>query len=180
MPEGPEIRLTSLFVNQVCLGKDFAGKVVKSAVSKSSDVLFTSPRYTIAAEARGKELALLLSCQESKNNVRLLFRFGMTGRFCFVPAAELPKHAHLQFYTLKEPQHILSFVDIRRFGSWRVCDSWGEDRGPDPMTEHDEFKRNVLSNLDKPVFDKPICEVLLNQKYFNGIGNYLRAEVLYR
>ena len=180
MPEGPEIRFASLFVNQVCSGKHFAGAVIKSAVSKHKDVPFTSPRYTIAAEARGKELALLLSCQDNKNNVRLLFRFGMTGRFCFTPAAELPKHAHLQFYTFDNPQHVLSFVDSRRFGSWRVSDSWGEERGPDPMTEHDEFKRNILSNLDEPVFERPICEVLLNQKYFNGIGNYLRAEVLYR
>ena len=29
-------------------------------------------------------------------------------------------------------------------------------------------------------FNKAICETLLNQKYFNGIGNYLRAEILYR
>lgn len=26
----------------------------------------------------------------------------------------------------------------------------------------------------------PICELLLNQRYFNGIGNYLRAEILCR
>ncbi|XP_009574451.1 PREDICTED: endonuclease 8-like 1, partial [Fulmarus glacialis] len=39
---------------------------------------------------------------------------------------------------------------------------------------------NVLKNLDDKAFDKPICEALLNQKFFNGIGNYLRAEILYR
>ena len=39
---------------------------------------------------------------------------------------------------------------------------------------------NVLKNLDKKVFDQPIHLVLMNQKYFNGIGNYLRAEILYR
>lgn len=42
------------------------------------------------------------------------------------------------------------------------------------------FRKNVLSNLPDKVFDRPICEALLNQKYFNGIGNYLRAEILYR
>ncbi|EOB00007.1 Endonuclease VIII-like 1, partial [Anas platyrhynchos] len=40
-------------------------------------------------------------------------------------------------------------------------------------------RENVLKNLDDKAFDKPICEALLNQKYFNGIGNYLRAEILY-
>lgn len=42
------------------------------------------------------------------------------------------------------------------------------------------FRENVLSNLSDKAFDRPICEALLNQKYFNGIGNYLRAEILYR
>lgn len=38
----------------------------------------------------------------------------------------------------------------------------------------------MLSSLSDKAFDRPICEALLNQKYFNGIGNYLRAEILYR
>lgn len=42
------------------------------------------------------------------------------------------------------------------------------------------FRENVLSNLSDKAFNRPICEALLNQKYFNGIGNYLRAEILYR
>jgi len=42
------------------------------------------------------------------------------------------------------------------------------------------FRDKVLQGIDSTIFNKPICEVLLNQKYFNGIGNYLRAEVLHR
>lgn len=41
-------------------------------------------------------------------------------------------------------------------------------------------RENVLSHLADHAFDRPICEALLNQKYFNGIGNYLRAEILFR
>ncbi len=41
------------------------------------------------------------------------------------------------------------------------------------------YRQHVLNSLDKGVFKKPICEVLLDQQYFNGVGNYLRAEVLY-
>ena len=47
-------------------------------------------------------------------------------------------------------------------------------------SRYTEFRKNVLDNLDKTEFDKAICEAMLNQKYFNGVGNYLRAEVLYR
>ena len=190
MPEGPELCLNSIFVNSVSSGRLFKGKVVKSAVSKCSDVDFVSDAYTISSEARGKEVALTLQCTlDPQNKLRLLFRFGMSGKFRFCPLKELPKHAHLQFFTKtsrrgkgkEESPDVLSFVDVRRFGSWHVMpEGWGENRGPDPMLEYDAFRRNVLEHLDDSAFNRPICEALLNQKYFNGIGNYLRAEILFR
>merc|ERR1712212_785471 len=48
------------------------------------------------------------------------------------------------------------------------------------MFDYKSFRANVLTHLSDRAFDRPICEVLLNQKYFNGIGNYLRAEILFR
>ncbi|KFR15936.1 Endonuclease 8-like 1, partial [Opisthocomus hoazin] len=49
-----------------------------------------------------------------------------------------------------------------------------------PRAPCSRCRENVLKNLGDKAFDKPICEALLNQKFFNGIGNYLRAEILYR
>ena len=109
----------------------------------------------------------------------LLFRFGMSGCFKLASVDEIPKHAHLQFFT-KSGNKVLCFVDYRRFGRWTINGKWGEDRGPDPIDEYPDFRQNVLDNLDNVAFNRPICETLLNQKYFNGIGNYLRAEILYR
>ena len=188
MPEGPELHLASKFVNEVSEGRLFSGPVQKSAVSKSCDVEFSSPCYSITSESRGKELALTLSCQkDAQNQLRLLFRFGMSGRFAFGPATQLHKHAHLNFFTSAtangdsaDAVFVLSFVDPRRFGSWQVTGGWGKDRGPDPMLEYGAFRSNILDNLGDTAFNKPICEAMLNQKYFNGIGNYLRAEILYR
>ena len=196
MPEGPELCVNSRFVNHVCRGRLFKGKVFKSPVSKCCDINFCSEAYSITSEARGKEMALTLQCTlEPENRLRLLFRFGMSGKFRFSPASELPKHAHLQFFSRtanaagcdagagesKQSPSVLSFVDVRRFGSWRVMPTgWGEDRGPDPMFEYNTFRNQVLQNLEDAVFSKPICEVMLNQTYFNGIGNYLRAEILFR
>ncbi|NXO67968.1 NEIL1 Endonuclease, partial [Phainopepla nitens] len=91
-----------------------------------------------------------------------------------------PRHAHLRFLTRESPPRALCFVDPRRFGSWRLGDAWQPERGPCVVSEYQAFRENVLKNLDDRAFDKPICEALLNQKYFNGIGNYLRAEILYR
>lgn len=181
MPEGPELKLSSLYVNATCKGKTFRGKVVKSAVSKCCEIDFCSPRYTISSEARGKEMALRLNCMENpENTLRILFRFGMSGRFWFGSASDIQKHAHLNFFTVDEPSNVLSFVDPRRFGSWHVMQGWGPERGPDPMYEYGNFRANVLAHLDDSAFNRPICEALLNQKYFNGVGNYLRAEILFR
>merc|ERR1711988_1253049 len=55
----------------------------------------------------------------------------------------------------------------------------GRSRGPDPLVDHEKFCEHVKSNLKQSAFNDQICSVLLNQKYFNGIGNYLRAEILY-
>lgn len=155
---------------------------MKSEVStKNPDVEFTAETFKISAETRGKELKVILQDEnELKNSMKILFRFGMSGCFQLTSVCSLPKHAHLQFYTQGGEPMVLSFVDYRRFGRWEVDGDWGKDRGPDPILEYDLFRQNVLDNLDKSDFQHPICEVLLNQKYFNGIGNYLRAEILYR
>jgi len=182
MPEGPEIHMAARFINRVSSLHSFTGKVVKSAVSlKNPDVDFEALSYTISAEARGKELKVYLEDNKKKSNcVRILFRFGMSGCFQLTPASSLPKHAHLRFFTPAKVGLALSFVDYRRFGRWEVEGEWGRDRGPDPINEYAAFRDNILANLEKPEFKKPICQVMLNQKYFNGVGNYLRAEVLFR
>lgn len=181
MPEGPEIKISSVYVNSVCKDVLFAGRPRRSEVTKNPEVPFDSPRYSVSAESRGKEFALFLKCQDNPdNNIRLLFRFGMSGSFKFTLASELYKHSHLTFVSVQTPPMALSFVDTRRFGSWQVTDEWGKARGPDPMYEYDQFCSNIMDNIDDKCFDKPICEVMMNQKYFNGVGNYLRAEILYR
>jgi len=183
MPEGPELHMAARFINKVAKSHKFGGKIVKSEVStKNPDVTFSAKSYLISAETRGKELKVFL---EDKNNsskkTHILFRFGMSGCFKFTKLEDLPKHAHLRFFTLEEkPSLVLSFVDYRRFGRWEVEGDWGKDRGPDPIFDYQNFRKNVLENLKKAAFNHPICEVLLNQQYFNGIGNYLRAEILFR
>ncbi|XP_026565399.1 endonuclease 8-like 1 isoform X1 [Pseudonaja textilis] len=184
MPEGPELFQASRYINTECAGITFTGKVEKSEVSKNPEVPFESDAYRISAVSRGKELKLTLTPlqrEDSKGRpMDLVFRFGMTGNFKLVPVSDMPKHAHLRFYTQEKPARVLCYVDIRRFGKWEVDGTWQADRGPCVMLEYEQFRDNVLRNLSDKAFDKPICEALLNQKFFNGIGNYLRAEILHR
>lgn len=186
MPECPELHLASQFVNIVCKGRIFKGPVIKSEVSKLAEVDFNG-EYTISAASRGKEIKLTLvpygNGKKSANKRKpldIVFQFGMSGRFDFDKVAEMRKHAHLNFFTKDEPRMVLSYVDPRRFGKWQVGGDWSTKRGPCVLFEYDEFRRNVLENVKKPAFNKPICECLLNQKYFNGVGNYLRSEILFR
>ena len=86
------------------------------------------------------------------------------------------KHSHLKFY--RKDGTTLSFVDVRRFGKWKQGLVWSDNRGPDPTTEYKAFWDKVMTNLTK--LKKPLYEMLMDQKYFNGIGNYLRAEIIYR
>jgi endonuclease VIII-like 1 len=121
------------------------------------------------------------SASLSSETVRLVFHMGMSGQFQLTKADQLHKHAHLTFFTADHPGMALSFVDVRRFGGWQVKqEGWGQDRGYDPIDEYEQFRKTIEENLEKPLFKKPICEVMMDQRYFNGIGNYLRAEILFR
>lgn len=189
MPEGPELHLSSRFINSVCKGRVF-GKIQKSDISKNPVVEPPAQSYIISASSRGKEIKLTLTeCADNisqstdpAKSLDILFTFGLAGKFDFHEASELQKHAHLNFFTSDPGQKmVLSFVDYMRFGKWTPgADFSYKDRGPCVLLDYEKFRANVLDNVSASAFNKPICEVLLNQKYFNGIGNYLRAEILYR
>ena len=183
MPEGPELHIAARFINSATERFKFGGQITKSDVStKNPSVEWTAPEYRIRAETRGKELKVfLLDSTNSSSKTHLLFRFGMSGCFKLADVSNLPNHAHLKFFTIgATPAMALCFVDYRRFGRWEIEGDWGKDRGPDPMFQYTEFRGNVLNNLKNAAFNRPICEAMLNQKFFNGIGNYLRAEILFR
>jgi len=63
---------------------------------------------------------------------------------------------------------------------YRLGGFTGVKRGPDPTKDFDNFKMNIINNINSKTFDKPICEALLDQKYFNGIGAYLTSEIVGR
>lgn len=178
MPELAELRLTADFINQSSKGMKFVN-ILKNPVHKGKDLECPFETFNITAESRGKELMLTLHDRRSPEKRKLLMTMGMSGRFAYTNSDKEPKHAHLKFYT--HDGTTLSFVDVRRFGKWKWVDDWSSNRGPDPTVEFEEFCRNIYDvGFSTSLFDQPIHVALMNQKYFNGIGNYLRAEILYR
>lgn len=176
MPELAELKLTADYINEEAKNRIFYS-VRKNPAHKGQEVEIPFMGFTISAESQGKELLLTLTQFNSSNSIKLRMTMGMSGHFKWVENGVLSKHSHLKF---QSEYGSLDFVDVRRFGKWKIADTWSKDRGPDPISSFQDFVRNIKANLHKKDFDKPIHEILMNQKYFNGIGNYLRAEILYR
>ncbi|XP_043201559.1 endonuclease 8-like 1 [Amphibalanus amphitrite] len=194
MPEGPELHLSSRFVKKVGDARQFAGKILErlpaNRAPRLDDLnsrLGAAARYTITSWSRGKELMLAIKPLDLPETSKyrpeewsIRFNFGMTGCFKFTRTDELPKHAKVCFTAVGEPACTLSFVDMRGFGRWTPTSDWSDNRGPCILQERDLFRAHVLASLEASPFSKPICEVMLDQRYFNGVGNYLRAEALHR
>lgn len=181
MPELAELKLTADFVNKVSKGKVFHS-TWKNPVHKGKGILISFP-FEIEAKSRGKELMLEISTTkdfataENFGCLHLMMTMGMAGHFQWRNLdEERPKHTHLSFIC---DSGELCFVDVRRFGRWNFG-FWNPTRSPDPTSDFPSFKKKILNSLHLRAFNKPINEVLMNQDFFNGIGNYLRAEILYR
>ena len=176
MPELAELKLTADYINQRAENRVFH-TIKKNPAHKGQEIALPFTAFKISAENQGKELLLTLREVDTNQEAKLRMTMGMSGHFKWINNGVLSKHSHLCF---ESDSGSLDFVDVRRFGKWKLAETWSENRGPDPISSFQNFIRNIKTNIDKKDFDKPIHEVLMNQKYFNGIGNYLRAEILYR
>lgn len=180
MPELAEIKIMADYINQVCKNEDFTTiSVSESASARRLSVVQPSDLqiFEISASARGKELMLTFS-QGTIATLKLSCSMGMSGYWNFCNREDIPKHTHLKFNTISG--HSLCLVDVRRFAKWKIVEEWSPNRGPCPLTQFSEFKQHIFDNLYRREFDKPVHLVLMNQKYFSGIGNYIRAELLFR
>jgi len=186
MPEISEVRIMSEFINRVASDVDYFVGMSKNPEHKSkTSLVIPFEHFQIKAYSRGKELmvrfiSLDFSYDESDPLVKpLVFTMGMSGNWNYSKTIfDVPKHTHLMIMDCHGG--VLGMNDVRRFARWDWR-SWNEERGHDPVQETELFKKDILENLMKDrVFQKPIYEVMMNQKYFNGVGNYLRAEILGR
>lgn len=189
MPELAEVKIMGDFINYIALQEKFFEKIEKSPVTKVAtdlDILGGSI-FSLTAITRGKEMILAFhSVGETLGirNKKLLVNLGMSGNFAYVrydsPHFDtVMKHSHLRFKTVRGNYLVLH--DMRRFAKWRWTEGWGPNRGYDPLTEFNDFSQHLRFNWrTHKVFNAPLSELLMNQSLFNGIGNYLRAEILYR
>eukprot|EP01125_Pyxidicula_operculata_P014359 TRINITY_DN4779_c0_g1_i1.p1 TRINITY_DN4779_c0_g1~~TRINITY_DN4779_c0_g1_i1.p1 ORF type:complete len:666 (+),score=93.69 TRINITY_DN4779_c0_g1_i1:21-2018(+) len=171
MPELAEIHRFNNTINSI------SQSVILKVESKHPkyNLSYNEPVH-IRSEVRGKELALFINTKLVEK--RYLVNHGLVGKWILSKTTDVPPFAHVQFFT--SDNRVLSYVDAQKMGKIQELATWGKNRGPDPILDHIEFCTNIISNCHKSTFSQQICEIMLDQDYFNGIGNYLRAEILYR
>ena len=119
----------------------------------------------------------------------ILNHLGMTGKWCLykdnLKLPSIANHVKVIIHMISPPSAL--FNDIRNFGQFKVFHSFEKVKQYNPIRSLgvdglatpfplDEF----LIRLAKKNFaDKPIGEVLLNQRLVAGIGNIYKAESLF-
>jgi endonuclease VIII-like 1 len=190
MPELAEVKIMADFINMAVENEKFFDVIEKSPVSKVKTDLnpFDGGVFTMHAQSRGKELLLELELIggdiDGAYTKKLLCTMGMSGNWILMrkdsPKLETAlKHGHLRFQSTRGNWLIL--YDPRRFAKWKWVDGWSGNRGSCPLTEYNEFSEKLKTHWSSHKdFKAPLSVILMSQKWFNGIGNYLRAEILYR
>ena len=148
--------------------------------------------------SRGK--LIIMQCDK----IYIVIHLGMTASFTY---NQKEKHSNLWFDFGRESikkgfyEHTSTvyYTDPRKFGSVSVYNDLSSlfkkngsclltasllkyNKDFAKLSEHQfaatrKIWHNCLTN--KRISNKPICEFLMEQKYVSGIGNYLRAEILY-
>lgn len=187
MPEIAEVKIMSDFINYVASKECFFNKIEKSEHTKVKTELdeFDDVVFKVQAKTRGKEMLIdVIPIGEGTQKKSLSVTLGMSGNFVYIKKNseyfdKVMKHAHLRFKTVGGNYLVLH--DVRRFAKWKWANGWGKNRGYCPLTEFNEFNEYLRINWYKQkIFNTPLNELLMNQSLFNGVGNYLRAEILYR
>ena len=119
-------------------------------------------------------------CLEGNNHV--ISHLGMSGSWRLSAEKVLEKHTHVQWEGVRPngERIYFAYVDPRRFGRIFYFDRtrlqtysarWGVD------VSSAEFQGDYIRSVFKWHPDRKLKELLLDQKYFAGIGNYLACEI---
>jgi endonuclease VIII-like 1 len=180
LPEQPEVRIMSDFINTEIRQCDVL-KIEKSPISKNKcdlSVLEGKP-WKVESSFRGKEMMLRFSNDDDHHNLKVNF-----AKIASVETFEIDtedplfdRRAMLRMYTSDK---IYAISDFTRFVMWRWSDEWDNNRSPDIVTQHNDWRDHLYASRKSPYFKRPIFDLLTDQRFFNGIGNFSRCEILCR
>jgi formamidopyrimidine-DNA glycosylase len=172
MPEGPEVRIMAEKL-QKYLPRYYITKVT-GEMTHQINIPF--PRQIKGVTVKGKKLIFILD-----NDIYLVSSLGMTGHWDFQPAG----HTRVTFYVVSgNNTGSVYYDDTRKFGSFDVYIGTQElinglknKVGPDLLGENITYEQ--WRPITLTASSKEICQFLIDQKYFSGVGNEYRSEIAY-
>lgn len=188
MPE----RVEALVISE-CLHKKIAGKLLLSIdyTDKARQSGFKEVKLPLMISevySYGKKVIMKTSTERSEakgNEGGIITSLGMTGCWSFTPM----DNTHITFHMGRRIGRIglllqefsLYYSDARRIGNVAIVDdvkSVLSDLGPDILDNIDTqtwmriFRNPKISNWQ-------VCKAIMDQNTIAGVGNYLKAEILY-
>jgi DNA-formamidopyrimidine glycosylase len=196
MPEGPEVKIMLKSISMLALGKTLNISVINEGFLKKTKDLDKVPiKKIIHVEAKGKFGYMML-----EDDTAIGLSFGMTGNIRIEPSDEYlkqrgetrekyMKHCKIKFVMTDDDgrTNIFYFHCTRNFAwIWYFTKQELSKKlstiGPSILS--DIIDKDILltrwkgTNLSRG--SKNICNVLMDQQHISGIGNYIKAEMLYR
>ena len=183
MPELPEVARTALSLNNAIQGENLNEVIIHSGRYVRHGDPFGLDRFRQDLPAKVDEVSfqgkLILFQFTGKSGKRWWAwnTLGMSGGWRY----DHTKHGHVEF---KTDEGSVFFTDARNFGTIKFIDNEAEtikkmrSIGPNHLAQDipDELFKERLMKYP----ESTMPEVLMNQALIGGIGNYIKAEVLYR
>ena len=203
MPEIAEVALMVDAIREILKGQRLAkievlgGRYQKHPLDNLTELAQQLPLKVSSINVKGKFCWIELG-----NNWYLSITFGMAGGIYYEPndavlqdytaisgkvmtRQEYMKHFHVKFEA--EDGHCFYFGDPRHFGTISIAtnrtslDKKLGQLGPDMLTGSPISDAQFIQIFRRAVFNnKNICRVLMEQKAVSGVGNYIKAEILYQ
>lgn len=179
MPEGPEVltivtQLKPQLINKVIVdGQIVSGRYIRHGEPDGWSILKDRPRI-VDLNCKGKFIWFTF-----ENDWYLFNTLGMTGSWGVFDGPETRDHERIRF-RLADSE--LSFMDVRNFGTLKfvrgkeALNRKLSELGWDPLATACplQISQKVMGS------DRTLAEILMDQKLFAGVGNYVKAESLYR
>lgn len=178
MPEGPEVKFSTIRLNaELKNSKILNIKTLPTGRYNNKQIpgfsLYDTTSILEEVDCHGK-----LQWWKFNNDCYMLCTYGMSGQWSKIctkwAVAELVT-SHDTFY----------FNDMRHFGTLKFVNKNDFNKkikslGLDPLKGHFESKAFIDLVLKKKKHKKPISDILMEQSICAGVGNYIRAEALWR
>lgn len=174
MPEGPEVKIITEQLQTFCINhkileiKSIGGRFVNKSPKGLNELVSKLPLMISSINCKGKFIYWTL-----EQGMYIWNTLGMTGEWSMVKS----KHTAIEFVLDNGSIH---FNDPRHFGTIKFAEevkSKLDQLGPDMLSSppsQEIFDSLILGHSGT------IVEALMNQEVVSGVGNYVKAESLYR